>query len=290
MEITELQNRIEKTKNVIQKILKKIEKYKNRGEDDFKKEYQWLLDVHNGNWDEVKKTHWDSYIQACNAELERSERDLQDNQLKLQKYENQIAILDKRNSTQKIKILVDFLNYWKERMHDFIVDNLEVLKEYYKVNAEACDLHNNTPYEDKKKPEYTQKMNELKKREQLLKNEIHPLTQSSVKVEFTHNPLKPTWDTEDDTRTYSINEPVLDKLLEKEKEAKYWEMVNKVTGIVGNIEDASHLDIGPKGDIEGLIKGDKGVAELWTIGAGGYNIQCYHFRSFVRSRPEADFK
>jgi len=35
------------------------------------------------------------------------------------------------------------------------------------------------------------------------------------------------------------------------------------------------------GDVNGLIWSDKGKAKVQTIGAGGYNIQCYHFRCLV---------
>ena len=50
---------------------------------------------------------------------------------------------------------------------------------------------------------------------------------------------------------------------------------------VGTITDASALYIGPEGDINGYIVGTEGEAKIQTIGAGGYNIQCFHFRTLI---------
>lgn len=50
---------------------------------------------------------------------------------------------------------------------------------------------------------------------------------------------------------------------------------------VGTITDAAALYIGPEGDINGIIVGTEGKAKIQTIGAGGYNIQCFHFRTLI---------
>ena len=47
------------------------------------------------------------------------------------------------------------------------------------------------------------------------------------------------------------------------------------------ITDAAALYIGPEGDINGIIVGTEGKAKIQTIGAGGYNIQCFHFRTLI---------
>lgn len=65
------------------------------------------------------------------------------------------------------------------------------------------------------------------------------------------------------------------------KRKKILDLLSRVKDIIGTIMDASNLSIGYKGDIVGTIVGDKGKCRIETIGAGGYNIQCYHFRTLI---------
>lgn len=73
----------------------------------------------------------------------------------------------------------------------------------------------------------------------------------------------------------------LEMVLEAEKKAKILDLMARIEKITGKIVDAEYLKIGPKGDLEGIIIGEKGKAKINTIGAGGYNIQCYHFRTLI---------
>ena len=74
----------------------------------------------------------------------------------------------------------------------------------------------------------------------------------------------------------------VNKFLDKEVEARYFKLINDVKKITGNITDARHLSISSKGDLNGYIVGELGTAKVQTIGAGGYNIQCFHYRTLVR--------
>ena len=67
-----------------------------------------------------------------------------------------------------------------------------------------------------------------------------------------------------------------------EADRKYDFIIERTNAIVGKITDAAGLTIGAKDDLNGFIIGDKGTAKVTTIGAGGYNIQCYHFRTLIR--------
>lgn len=73
----------------------------------------------------------------------------------------------------------------------------------------------------------------------------------------------------------------LDKEIEQERRAKLLDLVSRIMKVVGRITDAGDLKIGPNGDINGIIIGTEGRAKVETIGAGGYNIQCYHFRTLI---------
>lgn len=73
----------------------------------------------------------------------------------------------------------------------------------------------------------------------------------------------------------------LKKDLKDEADRKYDFIIERTNSIVGTITDASDLRVGDKGDLNGFIKGENGVAKVQTIGAGGYNIQCFHFRTLI---------
>lgn len=72
----------------------------------------------------------------------------------------------------------------------------------------------------------------------------------------------------------------LNKTLEEEKKAKLIFLINSITYITGPITDAKHLYVSA-GDLNGVIVGEKGVAKIQTFSAGGYNIQCFHYRTRV---------
>lgn len=73
----------------------------------------------------------------------------------------------------------------------------------------------------------------------------------------------------------------LEKTMDEEKRAKLLDLIGRIMSTVGTITDAAALYIGPEGDINGIIVGTEGKAKIQTIGAGGYNIQCFHFRTLI---------
>ena len=90
------------------------------------------------------------------------------------------------------------------------------------------------------------------------------------KVTFYLMDMHPSWRLEE-----------LEKLLEEEKNRKLIDLTKRVSKICGKITNADELLVGTRGDINGIIEGENGKAEVRTIEAGGYNIQCFHFRVLV---------
>jgi hypothetical protein len=78
-----------------------------------------------------------------------------------------------------------------------------------------------------------------------------------------------------------FDEELLEKDLQTEADRKYDDIVNRANAICGKITDARGLWVGNKGDLDGIVIGERGTAKIQTIGAGGYNIQCYHFRTLI---------
>jgi len=82
-------------------------------------------------------------------------------------------------------------------------------------------------------------------------------------------------------RTYQNYQEYMRRILEREAETKKAKLKAKIANDVGNITDVS-LMIGINGDLNGYVAGDKGSVVVETIGAGGYNIQRYHYRVLIK--------
>ena len=68
----------------------------------------------------------------------------------------------------------------------------------------------------------------------------------------------------------------------EERNADIWliDLYNRVYAITGEVTDCSSLWFRGKG-LDGTVVGENGIAEVNTIGAGGYNIQRFHLRVLV---------
>ena len=87
----------------------------------------------------------------------------------------------------------------------------------------------------------------------------------------------------DNERSLEAAMQQLEKDLNEEANRKYDFIIERTNAIVGEITDASGLSIGSKQDLNGFIVGTRGTAKVQTIGAGGYNIQCFHFRTLINA-------
>jgi len=70
--------------------------------------------------------------------------------------------------------------------------------------------------------------------------------------------------------------------VEFDKKVKASVLKSKVERITGKITDAQYVSVGMNGDLNGYIEGERGRAFVQTISAGGWNIQCFHFRTLVQ--------
>ena len=219
---------------------------------------------------------WNEYIKNCNWELDNAVQDLYDTKLTLEKYQNmlnlELAKEDEFNNN-RIQVIWEFLLNYKEQVAEYIRDNLSVLNEYYEVNTKMCDWHNNNRYKvysgEMTKEEYNRVYNELDKRAKELQANIHPYTRECATKDYS----------KENSERY-IDEVKLEEILLKDCKARYFQLVNEVTNITGIIMDAQDLRI-RAGELNGIIIGEKGKAKVQTFSAGGWNIQCYHYRTRV---------
>jgi ribosomal protein S6 len=76
------------------------------------------------------------------------------------------------------------------------------------------------------------------------------------------------------------------KLIDKEAEAKKIKLIAQIEKKAGKFVSTEYLYIGQNGDINGRVVGDKATVYVETIGAGGYNVQRYHYRVLVKEVKE----
>lgn len=259
MERKDLELRIEKKQADIEKTKRSINKFiaKNNftdGDQEVAKNATWkeIRDYYR-EWSYPKQTDFD--------DLARRYHTLEDQNVTLQKYLNQLEVIrsqeDRESTTEKIPVIVEFLGNWKQDVIKFVEDNTHYVDEYYSFSHEYTEMYNNRWYlirsGEMSEEELKQALNDLSRKEKRAKQSVSQLT-------FMVYSYKK-----------GIDYTKLNEILDKDVQSKYWTMVNKVTSITGEITDASRLRIAGDGNLNGIIVGTKGKAKLETVLAGGYN-------------------
>lgn len=182
--------------------------------------------------------------------------DLYDARVTLLKYENMLKAITDRESVNKIDTIWQFLLQYKTNVINWLKDHAYLSDKYYRLDHEYCDMHNSRKYTIE---QLNAKWLEVKE----ARDAIHPLVNKFYNV-------RRGW-----------NDDELNKYMDKEIENRYFKLINQVTKYCDKIIDASNLTI-RVGELNGIIKGTKQNVRIETIGAGGYNIQCFHYRTLVK--------
>lgn len=209
----------------------------------------------------------------------RTERDLNDAREALARYEAQLQAESDKAASRNVKAILDFLEMWKDRVREFYHDSfsryLDAKKEY---DADYARLYN---AECKERDWEARKALTKERRE--LEKKFH--SDWNFIQRYTEYRLLPTGEydlgIEKQRREYYFNDELFERGIKIEAEAKYDGIIERTNEICGTITDATGLRVGEKGDLDGYVIGERGAAHVHTIGAGGYNIQCFHFRVLV---------
>ena len=233
------------------------------------------------NWEDPNPYYYSKHdLDVCLRDIEEVERALAN-------YKNQLLAEQEKAASRNVPVIIEFLNNWRDRVLDF---HTEKFKEYYDEKKLVSDLYDkigDSFYSLEKSPArkaYDEAVEAFSKR-------CHGYYE---RQDFTNKWGKPDYrkvkvkDGEYEWLRPYINEISLEsaikkftKDLDKEWIRKYDFIIERTNAIVGQITDASDLRIGAKHDLNGFIIGTKGRAKVQTIDAGGYNIQCYHFRTLI---------
>lgn len=214
--------------------------------------------------------------------------DIEDAQKALDGYKAQLVAETEKANSRNVKVIVDFLEMWKAKVREFYGDGL---KAYYTEKESVHAALNATNDFRWGTPEY----NEAKEKAEAMNKawyiKNHGVYETRQEVTLTgrkvtrrvkvldgeYEYLKPY----NNERTMAEAFAKLENDLVQEANRKYDFIVERTNHIVGTITDASNLEIGDKDDLNGYIIGTRGTAKIKTIGAGGYNIQCFHFRTLI---------
>jgi hypothetical protein len=204
----------------------------------------------------------------------------------LARYQQQLTEAQEKAASRNVTAILDFLGLWKARcmdfygkgLHDVYVDmeQIRVMErrrgEMRRDDPARADL--DKLIRERRLKHYRERHGFYETREETRNGRKYT---SSVKV------ADGAWEYVNHYVGKSLEESMekVKKDLDQEADRKYDFIIDRTCAIVGEITDASGLKIGAKQDLNGIIVGTKGQAKVSTIGAGGYNIQCFHFRTLI---------
>lgn len=261
-----IEKRIEGKKKEIEKLEKKLDR---------------ILKAQASNW-ENNPYYYDE------SDLKWTNRDLDAAKVSLENLENELQKTIEKDNSRDVKAIIEFLDAWKKKVFDFYnKDLISYYDEYTSLVNRRKEMSSKYGYfvpEDVK--------NEYEKDYKALRQKLNGYTEKreytnrygkqdyeEVKVrdgEWEH--LKPYIN----RGGYNDAIAYLKKDLEAESKAKYDFIIERTNAICGAITDASGLEVSSNGELNGIIIGERGNAKVHTIGAGGYNIQRFHFRVLVK--------
>ena len=265
MTIEYIQKRIEGKEKEITKLQKKLER---------------ILKSKETNW-EVNPYFY------CESDLKYTERDLEQCKEMLRKYQEDLQKEIEKSNSRNVPSILMFLENWKKRCTEIytkgLVEYYEEKKKVMEVGRKLSGMRWNDPeYEstndlyDSMYKTFRQKCNGYYKQWEEERGGRKYRGETKVK-DGEYEWLKPY------NRETTLEDSLkrLEKDLEEEKNRKYDFIIERTNKIVGTITDSTGLYVGDDGDLNGFIIGDRGRCKVQTVGCGGWNIQCFHFRTLI---------
>lgn len=252
--MTRTEKIVENTKKNIERLKGVIAKHQAR-KIKLKEKLNKLTDEQDIRWAQMD-------VESCEDDITNRMKDLAAEQEKLQRWEEKLKI-EQQKDVCPVKAIEGFLLNWKEKARaHYMKEAQEYIDEYHKYRATLCGL-------SKTKGGYSEEYQTAYNAESKRFQNWRKAHVSAVTERITN-----TYRKEVDTQT-------LETIIHQEKVRKAESLMNRVTEMVGEITDASGLYVADNLELNGKVIGTKGAATVTTIYAGGYNIQCLHFRVLV---------
>lgn len=206
-------------------------------------------------------------------DLRWTNKDLEAARKALAEYEAKLAAEVEKDASRNVQAIIDFLNTWADRVYTYHEKQFGKFIEACKDRKTVSDEFSARYWSNERRESpaewqaYKASYDEYRKGFDERWHFIYPYVISTVSYPADGHA--------------KFDGAKLRKELEQDKKAKYDDIIERTNVITGKITDASGLSVGDKGELNGLIKGERGTARVETIGAGGYNIQCFHFRTLI---------
>jgi len=211
-----------------------------------------IIKAQESNWENNPYYYTENDLKWATKDLEAAKE-------ALTKYQDDLIAEKEKDNSRNVEAIINFLNGWADRVYDWYC------KEFANYQVAYSD--------------HVQKMERYIEFGTVKRGKYDEYREAYKRFNQTWNFLYTYLDSK-----RHFDSLKLKKELEQDKKAKYDDIVNRANKICGTIKDASGLSIGEKGELNGLVIGDRGRAYIETIGAGGYNIQCFHFRTLIHER------
>jgi len=257
--------------------------------DDVKDNSNWVYDYHG------KDFYHDLYWAKC--DVTSKEGDIKNNEKQLKEAKESLKNWQEKLRLEEVKlqyiqdnipaVIKEFLLDWKNRVTKYYLDKAEtfaddrkdcnenVNKAYFNFLLNNRDMIERNYDRERFSEEYDSKVNyqyliSYRKRHMCREaNDIlagFEMRYDSFFMSFYHHDLDEEW---------------LDKQLTEEMNNKLIDLITRVSKVTGEILDASELKL-KNGNLNGYVVGKDGKAYVETIGAGGYNIQIFHYRTLIK--------
>ena len=184
-----------------------------------------------------------------------------------------------------IPVIEKFLQNWKQEAKQYYINlKKEMCSEKsktYEITRENLIAVTIYPWDSTKKWTVEQVEKILSTKDTLPPYRIKHI-KSDIAYHYYNVYLKTKTKSEIMITEKCYNNELLDELLDKEVECRKKKLISKIEKKTGEIIDASGLHFGVDAGINGIITGKLKTVKVETIYAGGYNVQCLHYRLLVK--------
>lgn len=214
---------------------------------------------------------------SVKSDIKSTQKKIEEFRERLQFWRDKKKSEDEKNNVPMIPAVEEFLARWKKSADNYYRQQVADMTAWCKEYKEYYDK-TMKELED----EFGYAVHCFDKKVEAAKVE------KKVDYKYKNNYIKAHW-TQIVVMLYSADDldSELEKFLTDEVNNKRVDLYHRCSAVVGVITDATGLRTGNNGSINGVVVGENGKATVETIMAGGWNIQCLHYRVLVNPIKES---